>query len=103
MAFILSLLNPIYVCLREGQHVLVLLISLLVVYIMAAGKGSGPRESRQVMGAGLAFAALAHLEFVGAAPLYRYDAWWCALAILILGVQFPVIAPRGLEPRSPSG
>jgi hypothetical protein len=100
LGFMLSLLNPIYVCLRESLHVLVLLVSLLVVYIIASGKGSGPRESRQVMGAVLALAALVHLEFVGAAPLYRYDAWWCALAILFLGVQFSVVAPQGFLPRS---
>jgi hypothetical protein len=34
------------------------------------------------------------LEFVGPGPLYRYDAYWCALAILFLGLQFPLVAPR---------
>jgi hypothetical protein len=38
---------------------------------------------------------MAHLEFVGTSRLYRYDAYWCALAFLIVGLQLPVIVPRG--------
>jgi hypothetical protein len=97
---ILSLLNPIYITLRDAMHMLVLLISLLVVYILACGKGSGWRESRQIMGAIVLLTGIAHLEFVGASPAFRYDAYWCTLAILFLGLQLPVVLPRGLSPLS---
>jgi hypothetical protein len=97
---ILSLLNPIYVTLHEGMHMLVLLVAVLLVYILACGKGSGACESRQIMGTILFLTGMAHLEFVGAASLYRYDAYWCAMAILFLGVQLPVIAPGRQSPFS---
>jgi hypothetical protein len=93
---ILSLLNPIYITLRDCMHMLVLLVSILVVYIMACGKGSGPRESRQIMGTIVFLTGMAHLEFVGPSPLFRYDAYWCVLAILFLALQLPVVMPRGL-------
>ncbi|HMD86594.1 MAG TPA: hypothetical protein VKO18_18055 [Terriglobia bacterium] len=99
-ALILSLLNPIYITLHEGMHMLVLLVSILVVYIMACGKGSGARESRQIMGTILFLTGIAHLEFVGASSLYRYDAYWCVMVILFLGLQLPVVIPRGLSPLS---
>jgi hypothetical protein len=94
VGLVLSLINPVYISFRESMHMLVLLVAILVVYVMAAGKGSGTRESRQVMGAILFLTGMAHAEFVGAAPLFRYDAYWCALAILFLALQFPVIVPR---------
>ena len=91
---IVSLLDPIYVTLHESMHVLVLLVAVLLIYIVASGKGSRPSESRQIIGAILILMGVAHLEFVGAGPLYRYDAYWCALAILFLALQFPVVAPE---------
>jgi hypothetical protein len=94
---ILSLLNPMYITLRDAMHLLVLLVCVLVMYIMASGKGSGARESRQIMGTIIFLTGIAHLEFVGAGPLYRYDAYWCALAILFLALQLPVVAPRDLS------
>ena len=97
---ILSLLNPIFITLRESLHVLTLLVSVLLFYIVACGKGSGARESRQIMGAILVLTGIAHLEFVGAGSLYRYDAYWCALAILFLALQLPVVAPRWPSPLS---
>jgi len=100
VALILSLLNPIFICLREGPHLLVLLVSVLLFYIVACGKGSGGRESRQIMGTILFLTGVAHLEFVGAAPLFRYDAYWCALAILFLALQLPVVVPRWPSPFS---
>ena len=48
----------------------------------------------------LIFTGLAHLEFVGAGPLYRYDAYWCTLAFLFVAVQLPVIVPRWPSPLS---
>jgi len=97
---ILSLLNPIFVNLHEGLHALVLLVCVLLFYILACGKGSGPRESRQIMGAILILAGIAHLEFVGAGTLYRYDAYWCVLAILFVAVQLPVVMPSWPSPLS---
>jgi len=43
---------------------------------------------------------IAHLEYVGSSPLFRYDAYWCALAILFVALQIPVVMPRGLAPLS---
>lgn len=97
---ILSLLNPIYITLHEGMHMLALLVAILVVYIAVSGKGSGPRECRQVMGTIVFLTGVAHLEFVGGSPLYRYDAYWGALAILYVALQLPVILPQGLSPLS---
>ncbi|MFZ0960554.1 MAG: hypothetical protein WAO35_06575 [Terriglobia bacterium] len=93
---ILSLINPIYVTFRDCMHMLVLLVAILVVYILAAAKGSGARESRQIMGVILFLTGMAHAEFVGSAPMFRYDAYWCVLAILFLALQVPVIVPREL-------
>lgn len=92
---VLSLLNPIYITFRDCMHMLVLLVAILVVYVMAAGKGSGARESRQIMGVILFLTGMAHAEFVGSAPMFRYDAYWCVLAILFLALQLPVIMPSG--------
>jgi hypothetical protein len=74
------------------------MIGVLVIYIAACGKGSGGFESRQIMGVILFLAGVAHIEFVGAAPLYRYDAYWCALAILFVALQLPVVVPRWPSP-----
>lgn len=95
---LLSLADSAFVCMRQSLHVLVLMVAVLVVYIAAAGKGSIARESRQIMGVILVVAAVAHVAFVGAAPLYRYDAYWCALAILFIALQLPVIVPRWPSP-----
>jgi hypothetical protein len=89
-----SLINPVFVNLRLGLHTLVMLVAVLLFYIAAAGKGSGATESRQVAGAILAFLWIAHLEFVGVSPLYRYDACLGVLTILFLASQLPVVAPR---------
>ena len=97
---ILSLLNPIYITLHDAMHMLVLLVAVLVVYIMACEKGSGIRESRQIMGVIVFLTGIAHLEFVGASPVFRYDAYWCGLAILFVGLQLPVLMPRGVSPLS---
>ena len=32
--------------------------------------------------------------------MYRYDAYWCVLAILFLALQLPVVAPRWPSPLS---
>jgi hypothetical protein len=93
--FILSLLNPMYVTLHEAMHMLVLLASLLVMYIVVSEKGGGARESRQIMGAIVFLVGIAHLEFVGAGPMFRYDSYWCVLAFLYLGLQFPLVLPHG--------
>ena len=99
-ALLLSLLDPIYITLHEGMHVLVLLVAVLLFYIIAAGKGSRAAESRQIMGAILIVTGFAHLEFVGSAPLYRYDAYWCTLAILFLALQIPLVVPAWPSLRS---
>ncbi len=93
--FILSLLNPMYVTLHEAMHMLVLLTALLVMYIIACEKGSGAFESRQIMGTIIFLTGIAHLEFVGAGPMFRYDSYWCVLAFLYLGLQLPLVLPRG--------
>ncbi len=59
---------------------LVLLVSVLLVYILACGKGSGARESRQIMGTILFLTGMAHLEFVGSAP---------CTATMPIGVRWP--------------
>jgi hypothetical protein len=84
-----------YVTLHEAMHMLVLLASVLVMYIVACEKGSGARESRQIMGAIVFLTGIAHLEFVGAGPMFRYDSYWCVLAILYLGAQLPLVLPNG--------
>jgi hypothetical protein len=88
----LSVINPVFVNFRDAIHTLALLIAVLLVYILASGKGSIATESRQVMGAILVFLWVAHVEFVGASPLYRYDAHLCALSIIFVAAQLPVIA-----------
>jgi len=90
----LSLLNPIFLNFRLGLHMLVLLVSVLLFYILASGKGSGGTESRQVIGAIVFLVSIAHLEFVGVSPLFRYDAYLCTLSILFLASQLAVVAPR---------
>lgn len=91
VALFFSALNPIFINLREGQHMLALLIAVLLFYIAACGKGSGARESRQIIGTILFLTGIAHLEFVGVSPLYRYDAYWGVLAILFFAAQLPVV------------
>jgi hypothetical protein len=93
----LSVINPMYITLRECMHMLVLLVAILVVYIMASAKGSGARDSRQIMGTIVFLTGIAHLEFVGPSPLFRYDGYWCALAILFVALQLPVIMPSGVS------
>lgn len=82
-----------YVTLHEAMHMLVLLAALLLIYILASEKGSGPLESRQIMGTVIFLTGVAHLEFVGAGPMFRYDSYWCALAILYLGLQLSLVIP----------
>jgi hypothetical protein len=89
---LLSLINPVFVSFREGLHTLALLIAVLLVYIVASGKGSVATESRQIAGAMIVFLWLTHVEFVGEGPLYRYDFHLCALSILFVVAQLPVIA-----------
>ncbi len=101
MAFVVSLLDPFLTNLRKSPHLLTLLIAILLLYLLAQAKGNGWRESRQLMTAILFPIGIAHLEFVGATGMYRYDAFWCALAILLLGLQLPVVAPRMPSLRSP--
>ncbi len=101
-ALLLSVLNPVFITLREGIHVLALLVAVLLFYIMASAKGSGAGESRQIIGAILIVTGIAHLEFVGPSPLYRYDAYWCALALAFLALQLPVVAPRWPSPLAVS-
>jgi hypothetical protein len=84
-----------YVTLHEAMHMLVLLTALLVMYIIACEKGSGAFESRQIMGTIIFLTGIAHLEFVGAGPMFRYDSYWCVLAFLYLGLQLPLVLPRG--------
>ncbi len=92
--FAFSLFNPVWVTIRNSPHVLTLLVTILLLYIVAYGKGSGWRESRQLMTAILFLLGMAHLEFLGGAPLYRYDAYWNVLAILLIGLQLPVVMPN---------
>ena len=73
---------------------LVLLASMLVIYIAASDRGRGGMESRQVMGAIIFLTGIAHLEFVGAGPMFRYDSYWCVLAILYMGLQLPALLPH---------
>ncbi len=93
-AFILSVLNPAYRSFSKAPQLLALRVAVLVVYIVACRKGSGPGESRQIMGAILVLTGMAHIEFVGWDSLFRYEAYWDALAILYLVLQLPVVVPR---------
>ena len=94
LGFLLSLVNPIVINFHEGLHTLVLLVAVLLVYVLAGGRGSSSTESRQLMGALLVVLWIAHLEFVGGSSLYRYDAHLCALSLLFLATQLPVFTPR---------
>ncbi len=92
--FFLSLVNPIFINFRSALHTLVLVVAVLLAYILASGKGSRPTESRQLFGAVVVLLWLAHFEFVGSSPMYRYDAYLCALSIVYLAMQVPVIAAQ---------
>ena len=92
--FFLSLVNPVFINFRSALHTLVLVVAVLLAYIVASGKGSSPAESRQLFGAVVVLLWLAHFEFVGSSPMYRYDAYLCALSIVYLAMQVPVIAGR---------
>lgn len=91
---ILAVFNSIFINFRQGPHTLTMLIAVLLVYILAGSKGSSVTESRQIMGAIIAFLWLADVEFVGSGSLYRYDAYLCALSIVFIALQLPVIAPH---------
>lgn len=94
---ILSLCYAVMANTRMALHVPALLVAVLLVYIAANGKGSGPRESRQLMGTILLLVGIAHMEFVRPTLLYRYDAYLSTLSILFVAMQLPVLAP--LWPR----
>ena len=88
---LLSLIVSAYVNLDLAPHVFVLLVAVLLFYILACGKGRGPFESRQAMGAILLATALPHVEFVQVGPLYRYDAYLFVLGVIFLASQFPIV------------
>ena len=91
---LLSLCYAVMANTRMALHVPALLVAVLLVYIAASGKGSGPRESRQLMGTILLLVGIAHMEFVRPTLLYRYDAYLSAMAIIFVAVQLPVLAPQ---------
>lgn len=91
---ILSLLFPIAEHVRMALHVPALLLAVLLMYLAAAGKGSGARESRQLMGTIVLLVGLANLEFVRPTLLYRYDGYLTALCIVLLAAQIPLVAPH---------
>ena len=91
---ILSLCYAVMTNTRMALHVPALLVAVLLVYIAASGKGSGARESRQLMGTILLLVGIAHMEFVRPTLLYRYDAYLSAMAILFVAAQLPVLAPQ---------
>jgi hypothetical protein len=93
-AFILSLCYAVMTNTRMALHVPALLLAVLLVYLAASGKGSGPRESRQLMGAILLLVGIAHMEFVRPTLLYRYDAYLSAMAIILVAAQVPLLAPH---------
>ncbi len=101
ITLVVSLLNPLLTNLRNSPHLLTLLIAILLLFLLAQARGNGWRESRQLMTGILFPLGIAHLEFVGPTAMYRYDAYWCAVAILLLGLQLPVVAPRLPSLRSP--
>lgn len=92
---VLSLLNPLYLNLHDAMHLLVLMAALPLVYVLAADRGKGPWESRQIMATAVFLTGIAQLEFVGTGSMYRYDYYWCALAILCVGLQLPVLVTSG--------
>lgn len=98
--FILSWCDAIIEHSRMALHVPALLIAVLIVYIAASGKGSGVRESRQVMSAIVLLVGMAHMEFIRPTLLFRYSAYLTALGILIVVAQLPVIASSW--PQMPS-
>jgi hypothetical protein len=87
----LSLAINAFINLHLGLHVFVLLIAVLLFYVLACGKGRGVFDSRQVMGAILLGTAFPHVEFVQVGPLFRYDAYLFALAVLFLASQLPIV------------
>jgi hypothetical protein len=89
----LSLAINAFINLYQGLHVFVLLIAVLLFYVLACGKGRGVFDSRQVMGAILLVTAFPHVEFVQVGPLFRYDAYLFALAVLFLAPQLPIVIP----------
>jgi len=91
--FVLSLCYAIMTNTRMALHVPALLLAVLLVYLAASGKGSGRKESRQLMGTIILLVGIAHMEFVRPTLLYRYDAYLSALAMLFVAVQLPVIIP----------
>jgi len=93
-ALLLSLCYPLIENTRMALHVPALLIAVLLVYIAASGKGSGARESRQVMGTILLLVGIAHMEFMRPTLLYRYDGYLTALCILLVAMQIPLVAPH---------
>jgi hypothetical protein len=93
-ALILSLCYAVMTNTRMALHVPALLLALLLVYLAASGKGSGPGESRQLMGAILLLVGIAHMEFVRPTLLYRYDAYLSAMAIILVAAQVPLLAPH---------
>lgn len=90
----MSVVDTLFVNFRTALHTLALLIAVLLVYIVASAKGSSASESRQLMGAIIIFLWAAHCVFVGSSPLYRYDAYLCALSIVLIAAQVPVITSR---------
>jgi hypothetical protein len=89
----LSLVINAFINLHLGLHVFVLLIAVLLFYVLGCGKGRGVFDSRQVMGAILLVTAFPHVEFVQVSPLFRYDAYLFALAVLFLASQLPIVIP----------
>jgi hypothetical protein len=94
--------------LYEGLHVFVLLIVVLLFYTLACGKGCGPFDSRQLMGAILLLTAVPHVEFVQVGPLFRYDAYLFPLGVVFVASTLPVLTAslptrtsfnRGLIPQ----
>lgn len=90
---ILSVLFPISEHIRMALHTPALLVAVLLMYMAAAGKGSGARESRQLMGTIVLLVGLAHLEFVRPTLLYRYDGYLTALCLVVLAAQLPMVVP----------
>jgi len=91
---ILSLFIPISEHVRMALHVPAVLLAALLMYIAASGKGSGARESRQLMGAIILLVGLAHLEFVRPTLLFRYDGYLTTLGIVLLAAQIPLVCPN---------
>jgi hypothetical protein len=96
----LSLALNAFVNLHMGLHVFVLVIAVLLFYVLAAGKGCGAFDSRQLMGAIVLLTAIPHLEFVQVSPLFRYDAYLFVLGVVFIAAQLPVILPNLRAPAS---